>query len=202
MIEETLIAALALVVVLAPAVLLVALGLPSLVGRPLGETRTGRAARWSVTLALLAAVGVFVGMLATGSRHVPLDLGKWVAVGSKAVTVPAVAGATGKTGPVYGAYDVARGGKGTITVSGWAIDPDTVNPVTYRIDVDGKTVHTALASGTRKDVERAHPGYGSDVGLSVTLTGQKAGRHTVALWFRDLPSGAWKQVGSKTATVS
>ncbi|WP_439688717.1 hypothetical protein ACRQ4C_11355 [Curtobacterium sp. SP.BCp] len=146
--------------------------------------------------------GVAAGKHTVALQAMDRPSGKWVAVGSKSVTVPAVAGATGKTGPVYGAYDVARGGKGTITVSGWAIDPDTVNPVTYRVDVDGKTVHTALASGTRKDVERAHPGYGSDVGLSVTLTGQKAGRHTVALWFQELPSGAWKQAGSKTATVS
>jgi NAD(P)H-quinone oxidoreductase subunit 5 len=78
----TLMAALALVVVLAPAALLLALGLPSLVGRPLDEVRTGRAARWSVAVALLAAVGVFAGMLATGNRHVPLDLGKWVEVGA------------------------------------------------------------------------------------------------------------------------
>lgn len=73
---------LALVVIVAPAALLCALGLPSLVDRPLSEARIARFARWSVTIALLAAVGVFVGMLITGDRHFPLDLGKWVSVGN------------------------------------------------------------------------------------------------------------------------
>ena len=72
---------LALVVVLAPTVLLAALGLSSLVGRPLSEERTARLVRWCVALALVAAVGIFVGMLATGDRHVALDCGKWVSVG-------------------------------------------------------------------------------------------------------------------------
>jgi NAD(P)H-quinone oxidoreductase subunit 5 len=77
----TIMTTLALVVIVAPAVLLVALGLPSLVDRPLGEARIARFARWSVTVALVAAVGVFVGMLATGNRHMSLELGEWVSVG-------------------------------------------------------------------------------------------------------------------------
>jgi NAD(P)H-quinone oxidoreductase subunit 5 len=78
----TIMRVLALVVIVAPAALLCALGLPSLVDRPLSEARIARFARWSVTIALLAAVGVFVGMLITGDRHFPLDLGKWVSVGN------------------------------------------------------------------------------------------------------------------------
>src|SRR5207248_1594464 len=57
-------------------------GLSSLVDRPLGEVRTARLVRWCVFVALVAAVGVFAGMLWTGNRHVLLDLGKWVSVGS------------------------------------------------------------------------------------------------------------------------
>src|SRR3954469_18929331 len=72
---------LAVVVVVAPAGLLAALGLTSLVGRPLSEARTARAVRWSVGVALLASIGVFVGMLATADRHMMLDLGNWVGVG-------------------------------------------------------------------------------------------------------------------------
>src|SRR5688572_21030733 len=77
----TILTALALAVVVAPAVLLLALGLPSLVDRPLGEARTARLVRACVTVTFLAAVGVFVGMLATGDRHVIVDLGHWVEVG-------------------------------------------------------------------------------------------------------------------------
>lgn len=70
----------ALVVVAAPAALLLALGVPSLLDRPLSEATTGRLTRWLVAVALVAVVAVFVGMLATGNRHVVLDLGEWVSV--------------------------------------------------------------------------------------------------------------------------
>src|SRR5262245_37897539 len=77
----TILSVLALAVVLAPAVLLAVVGLPALVGRPLGEESTGRAARAGVAVALVAAVGILAGMLATGDRHVILDFGKWVSIG-------------------------------------------------------------------------------------------------------------------------
>jgi NAD(P)H-quinone oxidoreductase subunit 5 len=80
----TLLTALTVAVVAAPAVLLVVLGVPALLGRPSGEARTARAVRWCVAVALAAAVGVLAGMLGTGQRHVPLDLGTWVAVGPEA----------------------------------------------------------------------------------------------------------------------
>ena len=77
----TIITALSLIVVLAPTMLLLVLGLPSLVERPLREELSARAARWSVGVALVAAIGMFFGMLLTGDRHVILELGNWVAVG-------------------------------------------------------------------------------------------------------------------------
>src|SRR2546423_455974 len=77
----TILTVLALVVVLAPAVLLAALGLPALVGRPLGEAPVGRVVRSCVAIALVASVGMFAGMLATGDRHVILDCGHWVTIG-------------------------------------------------------------------------------------------------------------------------
>src|SRR5215213_9147893 len=76
----TILTVLALVVVLAPAVLLAVLGLPALVGYPVGEAPTGRVVRWCVAVALVAVVGVLVGMLATGDRHVTLDFGRWVSI--------------------------------------------------------------------------------------------------------------------------
>ena len=78
----TLLTALALAAVLAPAALLAALGLAALADRPPGEARTARLVRWCVGVALAAAVGVLVGMLATDTRHVTLDFGEWVTVGA------------------------------------------------------------------------------------------------------------------------
>jgi NAD(P)H-quinone oxidoreductase subunit 5 len=70
----------ATIVLLAPATLLVVLGIPSLVGRPLSEQSIQLAGRWAIMMALLAALGVLGVMLSTGERHVVLDLGAWASV--------------------------------------------------------------------------------------------------------------------------
>src|SRR5947209_4226069 len=70
--------ALALVVLLAPAALLLVLGVSTLFERPLSEVATGRWIRWSVLVGLVSAVGILAGMLVTGDRHVVLDLGNWI----------------------------------------------------------------------------------------------------------------------------
>lgn len=155
--------------------------------------------------------GVAAGKHTITVWYQDLPSGKYVNWGSKTVTVTApgsttpttpTAPSTGKTGPVIGAFDSAKGAKGTVSVSGWAIDPDTTDPVLYKIHVDGVGAGAGSANATRTDVERAHPGWGSDVGLSRTVTGIKAGQHTVTVWYRDLPSGKYVSWGSKTVTVS
>ena len=65
-------------VVVAPAALLVVLGVSSLVNRPLGETAISRCTQLSVIVGLLAALGVLALMLIFGTRHVPIELGNWV----------------------------------------------------------------------------------------------------------------------------
>ncbi len=84
--SATLITALALVVVSAPAVLLLVLGLTSLADRPLGEAHTARLVRWCVGVAFVAAVAGGAGMLATGRANVTLDFGDWVSIGDPAAT--------------------------------------------------------------------------------------------------------------------
>ena len=73
-------ATLGTLVVAAPAALVAALGLPSLLGRPLTERANYRACRWAIALGLVAAVGVLGLMLSTGDRHVVVDLGNWAPV--------------------------------------------------------------------------------------------------------------------------
>jgi NAD(P)H-quinone oxidoreductase subunit 5 len=73
-------AALGTVAVTAPAVLVAALGLPSLAGRPLTERASDRACRWAVAVGLVASLGVLVLMLSTGGRRVVIDMGNWVSV--------------------------------------------------------------------------------------------------------------------------
>jgi NAD(P)H-quinone oxidoreductase subunit 5 len=69
-------------VVAIPAALLLVLGLTSLVGRPVSEARTVQLVWLAVLGTLAPAAGVFVVMLASGERHITLDLGDWVSVHS------------------------------------------------------------------------------------------------------------------------
>lgn len=76
----TLMETLTLFVILPPALLLLTLGLASLSSVLLPEERIAQLVRWTVVAALVSAIGVLIGMLASGERHVSLDLGDWVSM--------------------------------------------------------------------------------------------------------------------------
>jgi NAD(P)H-quinone oxidoreductase subunit 5 len=78
--HELLIRGLGLAVVLAPLLLLVVLGLTSLAGRPLSESTINRLGHFLIAAGFLAALAVLVLMLALGKRHVPVEVGSWVAI--------------------------------------------------------------------------------------------------------------------------
>lgn len=63
-----------------PALLLAVLGATSLLSRPLSEAATSRWTASCVVVGLAAAVAILASMLITGSRHVRLELGDWVAI--------------------------------------------------------------------------------------------------------------------------
>ncbi|MGE0756864.1 MAG: proton-conducting transporter membrane subunit [Pirellulaceae bacterium] len=67
-------------VVACPTVLLAALGLPSLVGRPLNEQSISRFTHTAVVTGLTAAVLILALMLMQGTRHVPVEIGDWVVI--------------------------------------------------------------------------------------------------------------------------
>ena len=70
---------LGLTVVGAPAALFALLGLSSLLReKPLSERSIVAFVEVAIVTGLLAAVAILVMMLATGTRHVPITLGKWV----------------------------------------------------------------------------------------------------------------------------
>lgn len=74
---------LGLIVVASPALLLVVLGMAMLLSIRLSEALQGLLTKTTVSLGLLAAIGILVLMLATGSRHVPVELGNWVWIGQE-----------------------------------------------------------------------------------------------------------------------
>src|SRR5690348_4113365 len=69
------------VVVGAPLSLTVLLGASTLIGRKFSEATTTRLVQWSISTGLLASIAVLASMLATGTRHLAIDLGNWVSVG-------------------------------------------------------------------------------------------------------------------------
>jgi NADH-quinone oxidoreductase subunit L len=71
---------LGVVVVAAPFLLTLILGVSSLLDRKLAEETTTRAVQVAVISGLLAAVAVLASMLAMGTRYVAIDLGNWVAI--------------------------------------------------------------------------------------------------------------------------
>lgn len=76
-----------LAVVVAPFVLVTALGLTALVSKPLSEPIVGHLVKLCVVLGLLPALLVLVLMLATGQVHVPIELGTWVHIPGYHMTV-------------------------------------------------------------------------------------------------------------------
>lgn len=72
------------VVVVAPIVLATLLGITSLLDRKLSERATAWAVYLTTSVALLAAAGVFVLMLAWDTRHVVVGFGHWVHFGQDA----------------------------------------------------------------------------------------------------------------------
>lgn len=72
---------LGVLVVAAPVLLMLLLGISSLVGHPLSEHRTSRLIQIAVISGLLAAIAILVLMLVGDTRRVPIDMGEWVAIG-------------------------------------------------------------------------------------------------------------------------
>ena len=69
------------IVIAAPAALIAVLGVASLLDRKPSERATAGAVYLVTVLGLVAAVGVFVSMLATDTRHVVIGFGDWVHIG-------------------------------------------------------------------------------------------------------------------------
>ena len=96
------------------------------------------------------------------------------------------------TGPVnhapIGVIDAAEPFGGThVRVSGWAMDPDTQNPIAVHAFVDGRLVEGTLASISRGDVGAAYgngPNHGYQIDVPTT-----PGHHQVCMYGIDSAGG-------------
>lgn len=85
------------------------------------------------------------------------------------------------SGAPVGVVDSITPGFGTVTATGWALDPDTPNPIDVHVYVDGVWRGSFSAAGSRPDVAAVFPGYGDRHGFSVPLS-VSAGDHQVCVF--------------------
>jgi GH25 family lysozyme M1 (1,4-beta-N-acetylmuramidase) len=113
-------------------------------------------------------------------------------LGCKTVTVTNAA-------PI-GSLDTVTGGKGSIAVQGWSIDPNTVAAIAVHVYVD-KAGHVLAANQARPDVGRVYPDYGANHGYSATFAANP-GTYTVCAYGIDSTGGANTKLACKAVKVS
>ncbi|OII38471.1 hypothetical protein BIU98_13595 [Curtobacterium sp. MMLR14_010] len=106
-------------------------------------------------------------------------------------------------GSPFGTLDSATANQGgTLSVRGWAIDPETASSIGVRVYVDGKYVTRVAANQARSDVAAAYPKSGAAHGYATTFAAT-AGSHQICVRGVNVKAGSDKQVGScKRLTVA
>jgi hypothetical protein len=100
-----------------------------------------------------------------------------------------------------GSVDTITTTASSISVAGWALDPDTTNPITVHVYLDGSAVLGTVANSLRTDVGAAF-GMGDLHGYVGTISAS-AGRHTVCVYALDSAgSGDNPQLGCRTVNVT
>jgi SpoIID/LytB domain protein len=101
----------------------------------------------------------------------------------------------------FGSFEAATGRPDGIAVSGWAIDPDTADPLSVHVYVDGVMRAAVRADGARGDVAGAFPSYGANHGFSAVVEAG-SGNHQVCIYAINAGPGANRQLGCRTAAVA
>ena len=130
------------------------------------------------------------------SRTTPMPL---AADGSMSPAAPTPAPVP--VGSPVGSLDAVSAGPGSISVSGWALDPDAAtSPAAVHVYVDGAGRAVLSAAGSRPDVAAANPGAGAAHGYSVAVA-VDGGRHTVCAYAINSGPGASTTLGCRAVTT-
>ncbi|WP_058750312.1 hypothetical protein [Curtobacterium oceanosedimentum] len=104
-------------------------------------------------------------------------------------------------GSPVGIIDGTTASADTISVRGWAIDPDTADPISVRVTVDGTTRATWTANQTKGGLGTAKPGFGDAHMFSGTISGVSPGTHTVCvIGVQRAGSGSDRSIGCASVT--
>ena len=109
---------------------------------------------------------------------------------------------TGNVNPIGRLDTVSFVKAGTARVTGWAIDPDTADPIEVHVYVDGRYSKSATASVNRADVGRAQPKYGPRHGFSIDIPKTTAKAHQFCVYGINREFGSNSQLGCKNFTMT
>ena len=104
-------------------------------------------------------------------------------------------------GTPFGRLEVVENSFETITVRGWAIDPQTAAPVSVEVRRNGKLVSTAKAEAARADVDRAHANYGPNHGFALEVPGVSGG-NDICVRILGVGAGGNADLGCRRVTHS
>lgn len=101
----------------------------------------------------------------------------------------------------FGSVDSVNGTPDGITIAGWALDPDTADPIDVHVYVDGVGRAALTAKGDRPDIAAAFAGYGAAHGFA-TVIAAAAGNHTVCVFAINALAGSNQLLGCRVAFVA
>ncbi|MEB0203635.1 hypothetical protein QN345_11155, partial [Cryobacterium sp. 10I1] len=106
---------------------------------------------------------------------------------------------TAMSGSPIGSIDGIKGVTGGVNVSGWALDPDSTDPIAVHLYVD--SVGKAVSAGmSRPDIAAAYPAYGANHGYSDTLAASP-GPHSVCAYAINTGIGGTTVLGCQNVVV-
>ncbi|MGK0715088.1 hypothetical protein ACR5KS_03335 [Leucobacter sp. W1153] len=98
-------------------------------------------------------------------------------------------------GPPFGNFETARPVFGGVDIAGWAVDPDTKDPISIHVYANGRWAGAYLADQHRPDVGRVHPAFGPLHGFSLQLRGLQPGQNNICVYGIDVFGSSNTQLG-------
>src|ERR1700712_4163920 len=130
------------------------------------------------------------------SRAVLLAAGlATTALGASALTTTAASAVT--SGVPFGALESLHSGATGVSVTGWAIDPDTSAAIPVTITSDGHSLATVTAKAARTDVARDYGKFGGNHGFAPTYV-LASGSHQVCAIARNVTKQVHDSTGADT----